>query len=492
MFLEKIKNNCLQLKDKAAYICEDKTITYKELWEKASCLAYFLKKDGDSPVIIYGHKNPLMLISILACLISGRTYIPCDDLIPILRVKYYYDKTKAGLILATEAFSDWCLPIINREQINDLCNQNTLYTDSFKEDATAYIMFTSGATGKPKGVPISIRNLDNFIEWITNIPAISNIKSSVVLNQALFSFDLSVADIYISLVQGNTLFATTKKEQSDFPALFKKFDKSKCELMICTPTYMQMCLCDKSFNNILLPNLNSVFFCGEVLPLKVVEKLFVRFPIINIINAYGPTEATCAVSAIEITKDMLKSKCFPIGKLDDFAVSISIVDKKQNVLPTGKYGEIMLCGKSVTDGYIDNNTTAFFIHDNKKYYLTGDRGLIKNGLLYYCGRKDSQVKYKGYRIELSEIETALQALPKVNNAVIIPIYGNNGKVNNLTAVVQKHEDTITSIELTEELLKILPNYMIPKRFEFVSSMPVTKNGKCDRRYLGEYINGKYS
>ena len=488
MFLDVIERNCLLFKDRPAYICEGQVLSYGELWFRACSLAAFLRSDGVTPVIVYGHKNPLMIISFVACLLSGRTYVPCDTSIPAARIKHFCESTRAGIILATEDIQGLSLPIIGKDDLTVLCEHSHKKPVLTRADFYAYIIFTSGSTGVPKGVPISMRNLEHFISWVTKIPEISVAKKCVVLNQALFSFDLSVADIYISLIQGNTLFALTKKEQGDFPALFKRLGESNCGLIVCTPTFMQMCLCDSLFNNAFLPCLKTVFFCGEVLPVVIAKRLLDRFPDIAIINAYGPTESCCAVSVVSVTRDMLSQKSLPIGETDNSAVLITVVDENKRAVADGSLGEIMLCGDSVSDGYIDSIHGYFEKVDGRNAYLTGDIGMIVNGLLYFNGRKDNQIKYKGYRIDLTEIEAVLQVSLGYCRVTVLPVHDGNGRIISLSAVIENAGEPFPPEEITARLSELLPEYMIPRKFIQIPVFPMTANGKCDRTYLEELVN----
>lgn len=268
MFIDDIKKNCLTLKSKTAYCCGQNRLAYGELWQKATSLAAFLKNSGSGPVVVYGHKSPYMLISFLACLISGRAYVPCDTAMPALRIEFIVAATKAELLLASEPYESKNITVIGGEMLRQLCNAKKACPIATDDSRTAYIIFTSGSTGTPKGVPVSVHNLGHFIQWVTGIPAVAAMQNGVVFNQAAFSFDLSVADMYIALVLGHTLFACTQHEQQDLALLFQRLQCSGSTLLVCTPTFLQLCLSDAAFSRALLPKLQTVFLCGEVLPAK--------------------------------------------------------------------------------------------------------------------------------------------------------------------------------------------------------------------------------
>lgn len=484
MFIDNIKKNCLTLKNKTAYYCGQSRLAYGELWEKATNLAVFLKSTGSGPVVVYGHKSPYMLISFLACLISGRAYVPCDTAMPAFRIEFIVAATKANLLLASEPYESKNITVIGSEMLRQLCNTKKACPIATDDNRTAYIIFTSGSTGTPKGVPISVHNLGHFIQWVTGIPAVAAMQNGVVFNQAAFSFDLSVADIYIALVLGHTLFACTQHEQQDLALLFQRLQCSGSTLLVCTPTFLQLCLSDAAFGRALLPKLQAVFLCGEVLPAQTAQKLLGRFAGIALINAYGPTEATCAVAAVQITEAMLSGPALPAGEIQCAAVRITIMGG-ETALPAGAYGEIVLQGDSVSNGYLGADSPAFMGNNT---YSTGDIGKIENGYLYCRGRIDEQIKYKGYRVEPREIEACMNDMKGVAGAVVLPIAGRGNKILMLAAFAQKTQD-ITAAGVKMQLAQRLPPYMVPKTILLLDQMPMNANGKCNKKALKEMLLG---
>ena len=169
-------------------------------------------------------------------------------------------------------------------------------------------------------------------------------------NQALYSFDLSVADVYYSLAVGAELAPLTQQEQRDFPILFARLADSGAELAVLTPSFAELCLCDRRFCTALLPRLRVIFFCGEPLKPRTAARLFERFPGVRVLNAYGPTEATCAVCCAEITPGMTGWPRLPVGRTDEAAVRLLVMEGNRT-LPEGAEGELVLCGASVAAGY---------------------------------------------------------------------------------------------------------------------------------------------
>mgnify|MGYP002515285394 CR=1 FL=1 len=204
------------------------------------------------------------------------------------------------------------------------------------ENENAYVIFTSGSTGEPKGVPVSYKNLDNFIEWITKLSPLNEFEHASVLNHASFSFDLSTAAIYYSLFGGHNLVQI--ENTADFEKLFSEIKENKVNVIVATPTFLRLCLLNKDFSEENYPFIKCIYFCGEMLQKSLVKEIFKRFPKMKIINAYGPTEAASAVSAIEITEEILeKEELLPVGKISSAATEITVEN-----------GEIVLKGKSVS------------------------------------------------------------------------------------------------------------------------------------------------
>lgn len=254
-----------------------------------------------------------------------------------------------------------------------------------------------------------------------------------------------------------------------------------------TPSFADLLLLDKSFSKELMPQLKTILFCGEKLLNSTVNKLYSRFDNIRIINSYGPTECTFAVTSIEISKEIANLQNIPVG-IPKKDVQIYIVDENLNKLPDGKIGEILIVGESVADGYLaDVENDSFVDYNGKKGYLTGDLGYIKNKMLYYKARKDKQIKFKGYRIELADIDKNLQELNYIDKAVSVVKKDIDDKILNIIAFVKLKEDiTKTEIEIKRDLQKRIPQYMCPK-IRIIKEFPINKNGKCDEKKLLEEI-----
>ena len=309
--IEKLLQIAKKNKEKIVYKIENDEITYGELLKRAEELAKSLENQGISPVIIYGHKQINMLVSIVACLIAKRAYIPVDTYMPKERICEIIKLSNANLIIKNEEIEINTIECLSIEEINKKYNSITKKNENKNE--IAYIIFTSGSTGAPKGVPISYSNLENFIRWISNLDGLKENENITVLNQANFSFDLSVADIYYTLFNGHTLVGL--KNTDNYEKILEIIKNKNINLMVVTPTFIKLLLLDNSFNSKNLPSLKCIYFCGETLEVQTVKKIRERFENIKIINAYGPTEATSAVSAVIVDDKMLEKEYLPVRNI---------------------------------------------------------------------------------------------------------------------------------------------------------------------------------
>ncbi len=449
--IEKLKE---KFGKRTAFSCKDERITYSGLFEKAGKIAEKLSEDKN-PVVVLGGRSINSFAAIIACIIAKRAYVPVEPNLPEERRNKIISISKASLILDCRGTETVFQKTENKCEL-------------VFENETAYIIFTSGSTGNPKGVPVSYENLGNFIGWITSLEPLSLYENAGVLSHASFSFDLSTAAIFSSLFKGNKIVQLSGN--GDFEEIFSVVEKEKPEIFVATPTFFRLCLMNKNFSSEKYPFIKCVYFCGETLQKSLVKTIFERFPDIRIINAYGPTEAASAVCAIEITKEILENEeLLPVGILSSAATEIS-----------AENGEIVLKGKSVSKGYLSGEAGGFYKENGVNCFRTGDIGFIENGKIYCKGRLDSQIKYKGYRIELSEIEAEISSLAGTENCAVVAKRNPEGEVRLIKAFVS---GDISEEEIRMELLKKLPEYMIPKSIKILDSLPLNKNGKIDRKEL---------
>lgn len=485
--------------DRVAYQSDDARYTFGELKKKSDALANYLVKNvvGNDPIVVFGNLEFEMIVSFIGAVKAGHAYLPIEKHTPKERIETILRVAQPSMIISV---GDWKIdstdiPVISKTELDSITKEDVAIEPSLmvKGDETFYIIFTSGTTGEPKGVQISQDNLYSFVQWTLDDFQIS--EGMRFLAQAPFSFDLSVFSIYPALVSGGALKPLEKAVIQDFKQLFSTLAHLAIDVWVSTPSFMDICLMEPTFDEQHVPDLSVFLFCGEELTKKTAQELLTRFPHAYIYNTYGPTEATVAISGVQITQEVLDQyERLPIGYIKS--------DTRVLIASEGEYvsddqtGEIIISGPSVSKGYLNNpkkTEAAFFNYDGQPSYHTGDAGrLTKEGLLFYEGRIDQQVKLHGYRIELGDIEHYLLKDQRVKQAVVVPKYQGT-KVQQLVAfVVLEKTAGQPNFQLTKaikaELAKTLMDYMIPQRMNYVDLLPQTVNGKIDRKRLIAEVN----
>lgn len=479
MILDEIKQIMLDNREKIFY--DD--ITYGKLYKYVSRLSSYLEslEKENQRIMIYGHKDIMYIISMLSCAYTGITYIPVDISFSKERINDIIEISKPDVIINITdeiVFYD-NIKVLEKEKIeeiiyNDFIEEKEL-TPKIKAEDVYYIIFTSGSTGKPKGVKIKYKNLDYFCDKIIRKIVIKN--GSVILNQALFSFDLSVADIYMTLLSASRYVMLSSDEIKDYPKLYNKIKENNVEVIVSTPSFIDYLLIDKDFNRDNIKKLNTIFTCGEILSHKTVKKIKSRFSDLKFINSYGPTECTVAATSINVDENM---DIIPAGSIKD--ETFCIVD--DNLNPIGGKGNILIYGELVTDGYVNYPNDAFVEFEGKKAYITGDIGYLENENLYYISRKDRQVKLNGYRIELGEIEAKISSVESVEKCAVIEKKNEEGKVIKIIAYVITSD---TNNTLKQKLKDIISSYMFPE-IKIVKELPVNDNYKIDLKRMRDEEN----
>lgn len=480
-------------------------ITWQELADYSDRLGTHMVDtvSGTAPVVIYGHKSPLAIASFVACAKSGRAYAPVDTSVPVGRLQDIIREVRPALVIAAEELPDVdcadarVLDARDLERIAREGEARDLADHWLGPDDVYYIIFTSGSTGKPKGVQITRDCLDNFVRWGQSLCGNAASEGYVFVNQAPYSFDLSVMDLYLSLSLGGTEFALEKRLLESMGTMFERLRTSDATVWVSTPSFVEMCLADPSFTQELLPRMRTFLFCGETLTNRTAERLIEAFPQAEVYNTYGPTESTVAVTGVLVTPEVSREHVpLPVGRPKP-GTWIRIVDEQGDVVPEGQKGEIQIVGDSVSVGYFNDaerTAKAFSVEEQDgvpmRAYRTGDEGCMRDGMLFYSGRIDLQIKMHGYRIELEDIEANIAKLPGVSRVAVLPVRKPDGSVRSLTAylVMDAPAQSYTSREVRElrkQLAEHLPSYMIPKKLRVVDGLPVTNNGKVDRKALAQ-------
>ena len=481
--------------------------TYGDLKKDSDSLAAQIDRLGlpdKSPVVVFGGQEYEMLATFVALTKSGHAYIPIDSHSALERVAAIVEVAEPSLIIAINDFplADVAAPIYSAEQVQTAFREGASYELSHpvQGDDNYYIIFTSGTTGKPKGVQISHNNLLSFTNWMITDKEFATPERPQMLAQPPYSFDLSVMYWAPTLALGGTLFALPSAVTQDFKQLFETILSLPIAIWTSTPSFADMALLSDDFNSQKLPQLTHFYFDGEELTVKTAQKLRDRFPQARIINAYGPTEATVALSAVAVTDEMLQNcKRLPIGYTKADSPTF-VIDEEGQKVPNGQQGEIIVCGPAVSKGYLNNpekTAEAFFEFEGLPAYHTGDVGsMTDEGLLLYGGRMDFQIKFNGFRIELEDVSQNLNKSKYVESAVAVPRYNKDHKVQNLLAYVILKDGVAEQFEreiditkaIKEDLQDIMMSYMMPSKFLYRETLPLTPNGKIDIKGLISEVN----
>lgn len=486
--------------DKIALINREEVMSYAELDALSDAFAAWLieRFPGEkSPVVIYGHKETLILPCVYGALKAGRAYVPIDttvpadraqqiaeDVMPSAAVDFYGVGMDATVVLDETALRE----VLEKYRGTEVSPENWASGSDF-----AYILFTSGSTGKPKGVPIAVENVENldreFGAWVES-------RGDVFLNQISYSFDVSVVSVWLGISRGKTLYTIDKKMVENLGELFENLERSNLSVWVSTPSFAEMCAPSGRFDASLLPDLEKFIFCGEVLTHKLVDQLFERFPDAKVINTYGPTEATVLVTASEITPEMAAdARQIPIGEpLGE--VRFRLVNEAGEEVDEGSEGELLILSKNVGPGYFgrpDLTEKVFFYDEEtaRRGYRTGDSAFRDGNMYYYCGRLDNQIKLNGFRVEIEDVENNLVKVENIARAAVLPVYDGE-KVQSLAAfILLEQPDGLTNLKRTikikEALREFLPSYMVPRKITALDSFPLNTNGKVDKKKLKELL-----
>jgi len=451
----------------------ERKISYSELHELTRKGAGYLQHIGVKKgcrIMLLLDKSIETIIAILAILKAGAAYVPLDPDLPLKRIKNIIGQVKPDLLIANKNTIN--LNVKNIIYIHDLWEiiqkdnlKFTFINPLLEQENEAYIIFTSGSTGQPKGVIINHRGLCNLIEAQGKI---LNLRPNLnVLAFASLSFDASISEIFTTLSFGSSLCIPQGSQSELVSAIPELINKFKIHIVTLPPSVI----------NILK---HSDIYCLRYL-LLAGEQMSSEIPKIwadkvKLFNAYGPTENTVCTSMNIISTDSLPNNIgYPIQGVEAF------IEIDNQIAPSGSVGEICVAGKSLCSGYIDNDSinqqkfsTSIINNTTKKYYRTGDIGYIANDNIMFLGRKDRQVKIKGFRIELDEIETLLQRDKRLKKVICVV------EEDSLLAF---HTSNCEEIILKNWAKSFLPHYMVPKAFIKLDHFPINKRGKIDTEAL---------
>lgn len=480
--------------NQTALVIDDKTYTYAELEKNVRQLAAYLKSEAITRVGILASRSLEAYAGVLAAHWLGIAYVPINPVLPLFRIKKIIELSQINAVvldqssgyLQTELTQTKNIQLI---EIPDLQLTSDPVIPADKD--LAYIIFTSGTTGIPKGVPVSFGNLTHFIKVIKNRYPLNS--TDRVSQFSALSFDVSIFDMCLAWGSGAALYIVPEKELL-VPASF--IQKNNLTVWLSVPSVISI----MKHLNVLKPNgfatLKFSLFTGEAFTLDLAKAWQNAAPQSQVENLYGPTEATIDCLAQPLSTELHQTDLYeimPIGKPLQ-GTRAAIVNDNHQFLASGEKGELAIAGDQVVSGYWQNDeiTQQKFIYLKhpqsgiKKWFLTGDYCYQdKEGVFHYLYRLDNQCKILGQRIELDEIEHYLRKLLKTSNVVVMIIPAENYPRTQIIAVIDVEE--VDVLLLKSQLKKYLPNYMIPEQIIYMDSLIYNVNGKLDRELLAAAI-----
>ena len=493
------------------------SITYAELKQRSDNLARWIANNpgipAGVPIVVYGHKAPTMLVCFFACVKSGHAYVPIDVMYPRERVANIIEQLGGTAALDTvgtlpELLGTLPCPWFAGEDLANACagtavEEQPVEPQRVNRDDAYYILFTSGSTGTPKGVEIIRECVDEFTGWFCGSEYFADDPEyRVWFNRAPFTFDLSVTDLCGALARGDTMFALEAEAEQSLAQTFEALANCGVTDWVSTPSVLDQCLADESFNAELLPKLRRTLHVGEVLRPETVRLAQQRFPELRVYNGYGPTESTDFVSLCEMAPDMLaQDRSLPVGFAREGSELLVLNPDTLEPVADGEHGELFIVGDTVARGYWhrEEQTAAAFhscpahLTHGMRSYRTGDEMTREaDGQYYYHGRYDLQIKLHGYRIELGDIEATLCALDDVSAACVVPVK-KDGTISHLVAFVVPADPSVKrgfglTKQLKREMRESVPTYMVPRTFKYADELPLNPNGKADRKALAALVN----
>jgi len=495
---------------KAIIFIDHQFITYGELNHMSNKIARLFIHNGvrsHDVICIFNDKTKFGFAAMLACLKIGAIYTNIDFENPDARLKRIFHTCQPKMVVADLRENEQLCRLCKERHIAflDLCSAETAdklalhkpdnlsESDAVTGSNPAYIMFTSGSTGSPKGVLISHDNLLSFIKWSINKFNVD--EEDVLTNLNPIYFDNSVFDFYTALFSGASLAAIPKCLMNDPAKIVQTIDQLRCTIWFSVPSLLIFLMTMRVIDQKALKKIRIFSFGGEGYPKKELKKLFDHFKNSSrLINVYGPTECTCICSACDIDSDtFLNYDELPLLGSVNPNFDYVILDDQNREVATGETGELCLMGPNVGLGYYNDieKTQAAFVENPlntgfyEKIYKTGDlvRENMVDGMpcLAFKGRKDNQIKHLGYRIELEEIETAIHKHHSVVQSAVV-YHRANDKYGDIIAYVASKDD-VTASDIEHHLKGEIPNYMLPTKYILLDQLPWNQNGKVDRNKL---------
>ena len=506
---ELFETQVLETPDRVALSCRDGELTYAQLNVLSDRLAAHLRSAGIGPgalVTLFLDRTPALIVAVIATLKAGAAYVPLDLSFPVDRLKRMIEEVSPNALLATSSMDRIVREIAPRTVRLWLDDRGNIESSStlalthlflrrrphLSPATSAYVLFTSGSTGVPKGVTMPHGPLVRLIEW--HRQTFANEPAPRVLQFAPIGFDVSFQEIFTTLCVGGTLVLIDNATRMD-PAALGAVIQSNCVDRVFLPfVALQQFTRLMTERHFLAPTLRHVIVAGEQLRIDApIIQFFQLHPQCRLHNHYGPTE-THVVTSLTLQGAPETWPALPsIGKPLPHC-RIYILDKRHQPVPKGVVGEIYIGGDCIATGYLNSpSLTAgrflkdpFTDRDDAAMYRTGDLGRwTDEGAIEFLGRNDSQIKHRGFRIELSEIDVALETHARVEKATTMMREDTPGKSVLVSYFLSRGPERPSAAELREYLQGLLPEYMVPSAVVWLETLPLTASGKLNKRALPE-------
>ncbi len=478
--------------DRPAVIARDRSLDYSELNREANCVGSILRSKGAGPdtiVAVLADRNSYVYVMRQGVLKSGAAFLPIDPEYPEERIRFILEDAHVKILLTDsgiaarrgelfDSLKDGGVEIVIAEDAIASGSGDDINAD-VPYEALAYVIYTSGSTGKPKGVMLTNKNLVNFVDDDDKNAEITGYirNTSTSLAMAAFTFDFSIMEEFVPIANGMTVVIAGKDDIMNPVLISGLMTDNHVDAMCCTPGYIMNMLDMDVFANA-VKGIKSIDLGAEAFPPALYDKLSAINPDIHIMNGYGPTEATisCTMQVIESADDIT------IG-VPNVNVTVATVDRDGRLQVPGAMGELVILGDGVGRGYVgrdDLTAKSFITLLGQRAYRTGDLvRILSDRRIEYHGRLDNQVKLRGLRVELGEIESVLNSYPGVKSSIVIV---EKGQTDYLAAYFTADKQTDIN-DLKEHLASRLTSYMVPQVFMQLDEMPLTANGKIDKKAL---------
>lgn len=480
--------------DAVALVYQDQELTYGELNRRANQLAHFLRELGVGPDVLVGicaERSLEMVIGLLAVLKAGGAYVPLDPSYPAKRLAFMLQDARVAVLLSQEHLVEG-LPAHDARLVRldadwkEVARRGTANPmGGARAENLAYMIYTSGSTGQPKGAMNTHGAIRNRLLWMQDAYHLTD--ADRVLQKTPFSFDVSVWEFFWPLLAGAQLVVAVPGGHQDGGYLVRLIRERQITVMHFVPAMLRLFVEQEGLE--LCDSVRKVICSGEALAFELQERFFERSSA-ELHNLYGPTEAAVDVTFWACERES-ERRIVPIGRPIS-NTQIYILDKKLEPTPVGAPGELYIGGEGLARGYLRRAGMTgekfiphpFSAEPGARLYRTGDLArFLSDGNVEYLSRTDDQVKVRGFRIELGEIETALAGHPAVREVVVVVRAGSADDKRLASYIVPANSAKPTTGELRSFLKERLPEYMIPSSFTLLESMPLTPNGKVDRKAL---------